>query len=155
MERSMQATELSGEIRTRLTLSLLWTFVLFNYVYADIGSFAYVMMHPAVFDQFQSRNFGSLRMTDEFMLAAAVFMEIPIAMVIVSWLAPRGWNRIANVAVGLLMTAVISFILATTIRSPAMAFYNLFQSIEIASTAIIAWIALRWRGGRIDHPAAT
>jgi hypothetical protein len=47
----------SGDQRdVRLTLSLAWAFVLFNYIYADIGFFAQIMISPALTEKFQAMD---------------------------------------------------------------------------------------------------
>lgn len=129
----------------KLTLSMMWIFVLFNYVYADFGTFATILMRPELFARFQAGNFGSVHFSDWFMLAAAALMEIPIAMVLLSWLLAPKANRRANIAAGTLMTLVILFTLFGAGRVPPANFYTFFQVIEIAATSAIAWLAWRWR----------
>ena len=148
MQSSDTTNGMSDAVKVKLTLSIFWTMVLFNYVYADIGTIFYILMHPDLFEKIQSGNFGSMHITKEFMLAAAAFMEIPIAMVLLSWVLPYGLNRGANILSGLVMTGVIIFTLVGTLRKPEMSFYALFEVIEILSTSAIVWIALTWRNPR-------
>jgi hypothetical protein len=138
----------------KLTLSIAWSFVLFNYIYADFGTFATILMRPAILERFQSGNFGSVHFTDAFMLAAAFLMEIPIAMVLLSWTLGYKANRRANIVAGTLMTLVILFTLFGAGRVPPLNFYTLFQAIEIAATAAIVRYAWRWRGPGADQAAA-
>jgi len=142
----------SGDRDRRLTLSLLWSFVLFNYIYADFGTFATILMKPELFERFQSGQFGSVHFSQWFMLAAAVLMEIPISMVILSWLLRRRSNRMANIVAGTIMTLVILFTLFGAGKVPPPNFYTLFQVIEIAATAAIALYAWNWP--RTDSTAA-
>jgi uncharacterized protein DUF6326 len=79
------------------------------------------------------------------MLAAAVLMEVPIAMVLLSWVLRPTANRRANVAAGMIMTLVILFTLLGAGKVPPLNFYTFFQLIEIAATAGIALHAWRWR----------
>jgi len=148
MQSTNTTNEMSNEVKVKLTLSIFWTMVLFNYIYADIFTFVYIFINPLLFEKFQTGSFGSLHITKEFMLPAAAFMEISIAMVLLSWVLPYGLNRWANILSGLIMTAVIIFTLAGTLRAPDMSFYVFFQVIEILSTAVIVWIALTWRNPR-------
>lgn len=129
----------------RLTFSILWIFVLFNYVYADFGTFATILMRPDVLAGFQAGNFGSVHFSPWFMLAAAVLMEIPIGMVLLSWLLGHKANRRANITAGAILTLVILFTLFGARRLPPPDFYTFFQAIEIAATAAIAWLAWTWR----------
>lgn len=129
----------------RMTLIVIWIFVLFHYVYADIGMLAHVLSRPHLLELFQSGRYGGAQMTDAFMLAAAVFMEIPIAMILLSWVLPASAARIVNIAGGVILTGVIGAIFVVTARVRALAFYNLFQAIEIIATSAITVLALRWR----------
>jgi hypothetical protein len=127
------------------TLALAWSFVLFNYVYADIGTFAVILMHPEILAKFQTGAFGSVHLTKWFMLGAAVLMEVPISMILFSRLLAYRANRRANLAAGALMTVVILFTLFGAGRVPPINFYTLYEAIEIAATAAITWYAWRWR----------
>ena len=67
-------------------LSTLWTFLLFNMVFADIFSF----MHPGALKQIMAGNVEGTTITPEFLLIAAVVTEIPMAMVLLSRLLKYG-----------------------------------------------------------------
>jgi hypothetical protein len=137
--------ERAGTRDARLTFSILWIFVLFNYVYADFGTFATILMRPDMLARFQSGNFGSVHFSQWFMLAAAALMEIPILMVLLSWLLGHQANRRANIGAGTIMTLVILFTLFGARRVPPLNFYSFFQVIEIAATSALVWMAWRWR----------
>jgi hypothetical protein len=132
----------------RATLALAWSFVLFNYIYADIGTFAVILMRAELLARFQSGAFGSVHLTKWFMLAAAVLMEIPISMVLLSWILSYRTNRIANLLAGTLMTLVILLTLFGAGTVPQLNFYTLYEVIEIAATATIVWYAWRWRDAK-------
>jgi hypothetical protein len=132
----------------RATLALAWSFVLFNYIYADIGTFAVILMRADLLARFQGGAFGSVHLTKSFMLAAAVLMEIPIGMVLLSWILSYRANRIANILAGALMTLVILFTLFGAGTVPQINFYTLYEVIEIAATAAIVWYAWRWRDAK-------
>jgi hypothetical protein len=127
------------------TLTMLWIFVLFNYVYADIGTVFIIFTRPDLLERIQSGRFGSFQLTQGFLLGGAILMEICIAMIPLSWKLPRGPNRIANILVGTLFTAVILMTLLASGKVPPLNFYTFFQVIEICSTAAIVAIAWRWR----------
>lgn len=145
MEATPEAAARRDPRDVRLTLSIAWSFVLFNYIYADFGTFATILMRPELFAKFQSGQFGSVHFSQWFMLAAAVLMEIPIGMVLLSWLLRPRLNRWANVAAGTIMTLVILFTLLGAGKVPPLNFYTLYQLIEIAATATIVLYAWRWR----------
>jgi hypothetical protein len=142
MQRDLEIQEGKDDRDTRLTLALAWSFVLFNYVYADIGMFAKVIASESLLARFQ--ELGST-FTDLFMLAAAAVMEIPIAMVLLSWVLAQRAARWANIASGIVMTLVILGTLFGAGKVPPINFYTFFQVIEIAATAGISLYAWRWR----------
>ena len=61
-------------------LSLLWIFLLFNYLYCDVLG----MFDASILKEVLTGNIGGMQMTQGFLLGAAILMEIPIAMVILS-----------------------------------------------------------------------
>jgi hypothetical protein len=72
-------------------------------------------------------------------------MEIPVAMVLLSWVLAYKANRLANIVAGITMTAVIMVTLFGALKIPPLDFYTFFQTIEIAATAAITWYAWQWR----------
>jgi hypothetical protein len=147
MER--QAIGDSDPRRVGETLTMLWIFVLFNYVYADIGTIFVIFTRPELLERLQSGKFGSFHLTEGFVLAGAVMMEICIAMIPLSWKLPRAPNRVANILAGALFTAIILMTLLASGKIPPLNFYTFFQVIEICSTAAIVTIAWRWRAERV------
>jgi hypothetical protein len=143
MER--QVNDDSDPRRVGETLAMMWIFVLFNYVYADIGTVFVIFTRPELLERLQSGRFGSFHLTEGFILAGAVLMEICIAMIPLSWKLPRKANRVANIAAGALFTAVITMTLLASGKVPPLNFYTFFQIVEICSTAAIVAIAWRWR----------
>lgn len=133
----------SPDKNAKLTLSIAWSFVLFNYIYADVGFFAKILMTPAHVERFQA--VGALYFSDWLMLALAAMMEIPVAMVLLSWVLAYKANRLANIVAGITMTAVIMVTLFGALKIPPLDFYTFFQTIEIAATAAITWYAWQWR----------
>lgn len=140
-------------------LSTLWIFVLFNYLYCDVVS----LMDPALLKQYMAGNVGGLPINTDFLLGAAILMEIPIAMVLLSRVLNYRANRWANIIAATIMT-VVQF--ATLFFGSAPALYYVFFSIlEIACTAFIVWYAWKWQRpesnvvtlegspAKIPHPA--
>jgi hypothetical protein len=129
----------------RERLSLLWIFALLNYLYADV---------IALFDIAGSRHsFGGL--PPGALMASAVLMEIPIAMIVASRLLPFRANRLANIIAGTLLTVVNGFLtyvppLVGWGRPPAFAEYLFFATIETVCTVVIVWLAWSWSSGRLS-----
>src|SRR3954469_15544317 len=125
---------------TKERLSLLWIFVLLNYLYADVvGLFAIA----------GSRNpFAPL--SPWALLGSAVLMEIPIAMIVACRLLPFRANRLANVIAGAILTLVNGFLTFVPplvgARTPALPEYLFFATIETVCTSVIVWKAWTWSG---------
>ena len=121
-------------------LSLLWLFALLNYLYADV---------VALFDIVGTPNFH-MQLPPWALMASAVLMEIPIAMIVACRLLPFRANRLANMIAGGIMTLVngfLTFDLPLTngdFRDPVYPEYVFFATIETACTSVIIWQAWTW-----------
>lgn len=125
---------------TKERLSLFWIFALLNYLYADVFAlFEIVGSHDP------APHYPAWAM-----LAFAVLMEIPIAMIVASRLLPFRANRLANIAAGGIETlAVVSmqfvFPLVTGAWHEQMfPLYTFFGTIETVCTSVIIWKAWTW-----------
>jgi hypothetical protein len=122
-------------------LSLVWLFVLLNFLYCDV-----VGLHDAaVLSSLLDGRAGDLEITPAFLLASSVLMEIPIAMVLVTRLASRRVGRTASIVAASFMTIVQSASLFVGVPSPSYAF---FSAIEIATLIAIVLLAIRWPAER-------
>ena len=123
----------------KVILSILWIFVMFNYLYCDVLT----NMGSEVLKGYLAGQVGSLQITQGFLLGAAILMEIPTAMLLLSWVLPSRANRIANILAGTLMTVVQA---ASLFVGTGPTLHYLFYSvIEIACTAFIAGYAWQWK----------
>src|SRR5215469_3606026 len=128
---------------TKERLSLLWLFALLNYLYADVlALFAFV----------GSPN-SAPHLPPWALMGSAVFMEIPIAMILACRLLPFRANRLANIIAGVILTLVngfLTFVLPLTngdFRDPIFPAYLFFATIETVASSIIIWQAWTWSGG--------
>jgi hypothetical protein len=127
---------------TKERLSVLWIFVLLNYLYADVlALFAIVgSQDPAP------------HLPQWALMGSAVLMEIPIAMILASRLLPFGANRLANIIAGSIMTlAVISMQFVYPLANGdwhehMFPSYIFFGTIETVCTSVIIWRAWTWSG---------
>src|SRR5207244_11074474 len=87
---------------TKERLSLLWIFALLNYLYADV---------VALFAIAGSRN-SFEPLPPWALMASAVLMEIPIAMILACRLLPFRWNRLAHIIAGTITTLLHSYLSA-------------------------------------------
>lgn len=120
-------------------LSTLWIFVTVNYIFCDVVT----LMNPEDLKQIITGAVGSIQMNEGFLLGAAIMMEIPFAMILLSRFLPYRGNRWANIIAGAIMTAVQ--VSSLFVGSGLTLHYIFYSIIEITCTAIIVWLAWRWR----------
>jgi hypothetical protein len=123
-------------------LSLLWIFVLLNYLYADV---------VALFAVVGARNpaHEAPHLSQWALLGSAVLMEIPIAMILASRLLPFRANRAANIIAAAMLTLVngsVTFVVPPIVgaRPPAYPEYLFFGTIETVCTVVIIRLAWNW-----------
>ena len=123
----------------RVVLQSVWIFTMLNYLYCDVLGF----MVAEDLQGFLDGNVGGLEITPMFLLGAGMLMEIPIAMVLVSRLAPHKVARIASIAAGAFMALVQ--VGSVGIGSDLTVHYAFFSVVEIAATVFIVRFAWKWR----------
>lgn len=131
----MNTNTSTGLEETRARLSTMWIFVMLNMIFADIFSF----ITPGTIKQLMTGYADQIQITPEFLLAAAIFTQIPIAMVLLSRVLGHGPNRIANIVAGVITIAFVIGGGSMTLT------YLFFATLEIACMLCIIWFAWRWR----------
>jgi len=117
-------------------LSTLWIFATLNFVYCDVVTlFSYVTTKPTI------------QYTQPFLLGAAILVEIPIGMVLLSRVLKYRTSRWANIIAGAVMTVVQTITLFVGTPAP---YYAFFSVIEIGTTAFIVWYA--WKMHAVSNP---
>ncbi len=121
-------------------LSLFWTFALLNYLYADVVALFAIVGSPNLAD--------APHLPPWALMGSAVLMEIPIAMILACRLLPFRANRLANIIAGGFLTLInggLTFVPPFFgARTPALAEYLFFATIETVCTVIIIWQAWTW-----------
>jgi hypothetical protein len=120
-------------------LSTLWIYLAVNYIYCDhLG-----LMEPEVFRGLANGRIGSAQVNQEFLLAAAIMMQIPFMMIVLARVLNYGVNRWTNIIAGAIMIAIqIGSMGMGTAPSPVYVFYSV---IEITCNIVIIWMAWMWR----------
>ena len=127
MKTSEKTTKMP-DIKARL--SALWLFAILTYTYGDVVT----LMDPV--------RHASVQLTEGFLLGGAIFMMIPITMVLLSRILEYRSSRWASIIAGTIMT--VSLPVTLFVGKPTM-YYIFFTVIEIVCTAMIVWFALKWR----------
>ena len=116
-------------------LSLLWVFILFNMVFADILSF----MYPGFLKEVLAGYVGGVHITPGILVAAAVLTEVLIAMIVLSRVLGQRANRWANIVAGVI---TVAYVIGGSTRYPHGIF---FSAVQVACTLLIVWSAWKWR----------
>ena len=121
----------------KVLLSTIWIFATFNYLYCDVLS----LMDSELLKQYLTGKVNGMEFSQGFLLGAAILVEIPIAMVLLSRVLKYRVNRWTNIIAGVIMTLVQ----AASLFAGTPAMYYLFCSVlEITSTFLIVWFAWNW-----------
>jgi Sec-independent protein secretion pathway component TatC len=118
-------------MNTREIISVLWIIVMINMAFADILSFTL----PGALNDLMTGN-TPLKITQEIMLAFALLLEIPIAMIFLSRILKYKANRWANTIASAI---TILFVIG---GGSAYLHYYFFATIEVVCMLIIiryAW----------------
>ncbi len=138
-EKMNPSTTPAKKIDTKILLSTLWLFLAVNYIYRDILS----NMEAGTLQGYLAGNVGEITITQEFLLAGAIMMEIPFAMIILSRVLKGAANRWANIIAGILM--VIIEVGTMGIGTAPTLHYLFYSVIAIPCNLSIIWLAWRWR----------
>ncbi len=125
------------QVNVKIKLSVLWTAVMFCYVYGD-----YFELYTP--DKVEGLLKGVNILDTPFKLfSAAVVMAIPAFMIFLSILLKPKISRWLNIVFGTLFTLMMLYIIYSSLTS-WYAFYVLLAVLESFITALIVWYALKW-----------
>ncbi len=121
-------------------LSTLWIVLVVNFMFCDI----FTLMHSEDLENLLKGSIDGVSISQGFLLTFAIFMEIPIAMILISRLLKPKSNRIINIISGVLLAIVQLWSL--TVGNVTL-HYWFFSIIEITLCISIVVIAWRWKTG--------
>ena len=136
------AMEMTGRrIGPRAMLAVLWIFLMMNYIYCDV----FTHSNPDDLRMILDGGAADLAITPTFLLAFAIVMELPMAMILLALLLPFGINRVVNTVLPALLVAIQLWSLFGTGTS-STPHYIFFSAVEIATNVaivIFAWMRLK------------
>ncbi len=135
----MDTNKSTTGIDPRAILSALWIFLAVNYIYCDHLS----LMEPGIVNDLLTGHIGSVQITPMFLLSAAILLEIPFTMIVLSRVLKYRLNRWVNISAGTLMAVVQ--IGTMGFGTPPTLAYVFYSVIEIVCNLIIVWYAWTWK----------
>ncbi|MBI9050556.1 MAG: hypothetical protein JEZ00_14140 [Anaerolineaceae bacterium] len=114
----------------KVKLSTLWIFIMFNMAFADIIGF----INPGTLEEIMT----SMDITQGFLLVAAILVEIPIAMIVLSRVLKYRANRLANIIAG-----VITILWVIGGGNTSLS-YIFFATMEVLCIFLIFWYVWKW-----------
>lgn len=125
-------------------LSLLWIFITVNYIYCDVFT-----LHLAPYlEAFLAGQFGSISITEEFLLIFAFIMQIPMIMILLSRVLAFTLNKYANLLAGIITTSIQAF----TVTMGGSLHYLFFSFFEICTGIFIIYLAATWKKNETSLP---
>lgn len=125
-------------MKRQTILSTAWIFVLLNMIYADILG----MLRPGYLDFLEKM---SKELSGMDVLVFSILMEVVIAMVLLSRMLQRKWNRRVHfIAVPLSILWVVVPALMPSLGDSTPVSYVFFASIEVLAMLGILLYAWRW-----------
>jgi hypothetical protein len=129
------STNTIKKIDTKVLFSALWIFLAVNYIYRDILS----NMEPGTLQGYLAGKVGEITITQGFLLAGALMMEIPFVMTFLSRVLKGAANRWANIIAAILLIVIE---VGTMGLGTAPTLHYLFYSvIVIVCNLFIVWYA--------------
>lgn len=131
----MNTAKMSTGMRDRRALlSTLWIVIMLNMLAADILSF----MYPGFLNSVMNGKAGAVQITPVFLLVAAIFMEIAIAMIFLSRVLNHQLNRWANI-----IAAAITILFVIGGGSTYL-HYLFIETVEVICSILIIWLGWKW-----------
>ncbi len=119
-------------------LSLLWIFLTVNYIFCDV-----MTLHLASYlEAFLSGEVGDMKITEEFLLAFAFIMQVPMIMIVLSKYLTFTLNKYFNIVAGMLTTSVQA---VTVTMGGNTLHYMFFSFFEICTGLFIIYLAVTWQ----------
>lgn len=123
--------------RRETLLSTLWIYLTVNYIYCDVFT-----LHLSTYlEAFLSGEVGSMKITEEFLLAFAGILQIPMIMIVLSRTLVFKLNKYSNVIAGIITTSVQAY----TVSMGGTLHYMFFSFFEICTGLIIIYLAATWK----------
>lgn len=128
------------KVNVKVKLALLWTTLMFLYVYADF----FEKMTPSSVASFGSMETPVGPLTPLLLVIFSIILIIPSLMIFLSFFLKPKINKWVNIVVAVLWSLMSILLLLGSIGSEWYSFYALYQVAEIFVLSMIIWNAWKW-----------
>ncbi len=122
----------------QITISALWVAVMLSSLMGDVLRF----YEPGIIKQIIAGEVEGMQQTHKGLLVSAIFMAIPIVMVVLSMTLNYNANRWANIIFSIFF---FGFTLIWLLVKPPPAYKILLGSVGLVCNALIVWYAYIWK----------
>lgn len=127
-----------SNLHPRHLLSLLWIFLTVNFIFCDV----FTLMYSEELKHLFEGKIGDTAITQSFLLTLALFMEIPMAMIVLSRILNYNFNRWLNIIFAIVLMLIQ---LSSLWMDENTLHYIFFSVVEIGTLCVIVWIAWNWK----------
>lgn len=130
------------KINIKLKLALLWTTLMFLYIYADY----FLLMVPGKIKEMMDAQTPVGPTTPGLLIIFSLLLIVPAIMIILSVFLKPSINKWLNILFGLLYSIISILIIISGIGDSWQAFFVLYNVIELFILTTIIWLAWKWPG---------
>jgi len=128
------------EINVKIKLALLWTSLMFLYIYADY----FELMTPGKLEKVMQLKTPMGPTSPDLLIIFSLLLIIPALMIVFSiFFVPR-ISKWANLVTGVIYATISTLIIISSIGSDWHRFYILYNFIELFVLMTILWQAWQW-----------
>lgn len=128
------------KINVKLKLALLWTSLMFLYIYADY----FELMTPGKLERMMHLETPMGPASPGLLTIFAILLIIPALMIVLSIFLVPQINKWTNITFGIVYAAISILIIITSIESEWHRFYVLYNFVELFVLITIIWQAWNW-----------
>ena len=130
----MNSNIMTTGLDMKAKLSTIWIFVLFNIIFAEFHK----LLQPGFLEEVMTGTINGTQMTQGVLLAGAIALEIPIAMIFLSRVLKNRVNRWVNIIAGALTIVIVINNVSTDLDN------MFFSTIVAVALLLIIWYAWKW-----------
>jgi len=128
------------KINVKVKLALLWTSLMFLYIYADY----FELMTPGKLEKMIQLKTPMGPTSPDLLVIFALLLIVPALMIVLSIFLRPQVSKWANLTIGLIYSVISILIITTSINSEWHRFYILYNFIELFVLMTILWQAWQW-----------